>query len=331
MKPKHIQLSHGGGGDETNQLIRDLFFRHFNNDILAQEEDAARLSFNGDVAFTTDSFTVTPMFFNGGDLGKIAIAGTTNDLAMAGAKPEYLSCGFIIEEGLPIETLEKVVASMAAELQTNQAKIVCGDTKVVPKGAADGLFINTTGVGHCHSKPSWKELEAGDVLLISRDYGRHGACLLAEREGFDLSGAPDSDCASLWPTVEKLLAAGIQPVAMRDATRGGVAAVLNEWAHARQLGISVDESQLPVAPETQGVCELFGFEPLELANEGTFVLAVKPAQAEQALALLQSIQPSAARVGELVEAHAGKVVLTTPWNSKRYMEMPKGELLPRIC
>ncbi|WP_035386857.1 hydrogenase expression/formation protein HypE [Ferrimonas senticii] len=326
-----IELSHGGGGVEMSQLIHKLFFKYLGNDILLRDEDAARLQFNGPVAFTTDSFTVSPRTFNGGDLGKIAIAGTVNDLAMAGAKPQYLSCGFIIEEGLPFAELEQLVQSMASELAKSGAKIVCGDTKVVPKGAADGLFINTSGIGECLAAPSWQQLQVGDQILVSRDIGCHGACILASREGLTLETELASDCDTLWPAVNALLEAGIDCKAMRDATRGGLAAVLNEWASGRELGIEVTEQALPIAPAVQGLCELFGFEPAELANEGTFVLAVSADQAEQALAVLKQFHTSAAIIGQISDSHHGKVVQTSPWGSKRYMELPKGELLPRIC
>ncbi|USD36878.1 MULTISPECIES: hydrogenase expression/formation protein HypE [Ferrimonas] len=328
---RRIQLSHGGGGVEMNQLIRKLFFKYFSNEILIRDEDAARLDISGPLAFTTDSFTVSPRTFKGGDLGKIAVAGTVNDLAMAGAIPQYLSCGFIIEEGLAFSELEQLVQSMATELEKSGARIVCGDTKVVPKGTADGIFINTSGVGQCIAAPSWTKLQPGDCVLVSRDVGRHGACILASREGLALQGDLASDCATLWPDVKRLLDAGIDIKAMRDATRGGLSAVLNEWAASRELGIEVQQQQVPIAQEVQGLCELFGFEPMELANEGTFVLAVSADQAEQAQALLQQSQPTAAIIGTVVDAHVGKVVLTTPWGSQRYLELPKGELLPRIC
>ncbi|WP_417346264.1 hydrogenase expression/formation protein HypE [Ferrimonas sp.] len=328
---RRIQLSHGGGGVEMNQLIRKLFFKYFSNEILIRDEDAARLDIQGPLAFTTDSFTVSPRQFKGGDLGKIAVAGTVNDLAMAGAIPQYLSCGFIIEEGLTFAELETLVKSMAEELEKSGARIVCGDTKVVPKGAADGIFINTSGVGQCIASPSWKKLEVGDAILVSRDVGRHGACILASREGMALEGDLASDCATLWDDVKRLLDAGIEVRAMRDATRGGLAAVLNEWAASRELGIRVEQDQVPIADEVQGLCELFGFEPMELANEGTFVLGVPADQAEQALALLKQGQESAAIIGTVVDQHVGKVVLTSPWGSQRYLELPKGELLPRIC
>lgn len=219
---KTVQLSHGGGGKEMNSLIKDIFFKAFDNPILRNEEDAARLHFSGNTAFTTDSFTVSPLFFAGGDIGKLAIAGTVNDLAMMGAEPQYLSCSFIIEEGFAINDLKIIVASMANELKRSGARIVCGDTKVVPRGCADGLFINTSGVGRIiNNEISVKHLQDGDAIIVSRDIGRHGAAILMAREGLALESDLTSDCTSLWPIIEQLIAANIEIHAMRDATRGG--------------------------------------------------------------------------------------------------------------
>lgn len=216
-----IQLSHGGGGLETNQLIQQLFFRYFGNDILNRNEDAATLSFSGQVAMTTDSFTVSPLFFTGGNIGTLAIAGTCNDLAMVGAKPQYLSCSFMIEEGLPYSELENVVSAMSETMKQTESLIVCGDTKVVPKGAVDKLFINTTGVGEIQqANISAHQIQSGDVILVSRDIGRHGACILAARESLRLEQPIASDCAVLWPVVEALLEQKVELHAMRDATRG---------------------------------------------------------------------------------------------------------------
>ena len=329
-----IQLSHGGGGKEMDHLIKSLFFRAFDNPILRAEEDAAKLHLNGPVAFTTDSFTVSPLFFAGGNIGKLAIAGTVNDLAMMGAEPEYLSCSFIIEEGFSIADLKIIVESMAEELQQSGARIVCGDTKVVPRGCADGLFINTTGIGRIiMPNISTKNLSADDVIIVSRDIGRHGAAILMAREGLELESDLTSDCASLWPMVEQLIAANIPIHAMRDATRGGLAAVLNEWAKASNVGIKLIEKDIPIADEVKGLCELFGFEAHDLANEGTFVIALPRQAADGAVEILQRYGhcEKACIIGNVVDAHNGRVVLTTPWGSHRYLDLPQGELLPRIC
>lgn len=331
---KTVQLSHGGGGKEMNQLIKSVFFEAFNNPILCSEEDAAKLHLSGPVAFTTDSFTVAPLFFAGGNIGKLAIAGTVNDLAMMAAQPEYLSCSFIIEEGFAIDDLVTIVNSMAAELHKSGARIVCGDTKVVPKGCADGLFINTTGIGRIiYPDVSANNIVAGDAIIVSRDIGRHGATILMAREGLALESELTSDCATLWPIVEQLIAANIPIHAMRDATRGGLSAVLNEWAKASNIGIDVNESAIPVADEVKGLCELFGFEPFDLANEGTFIIALPQAIAQGAIEVMQRYGhcQQAAIIGHATSAHSGKVVLTTPWGSHRYLDLPQGELLPRIC
>ncbi|GGI87017.1 hydrogenase expression/formation protein HypE [Shewanella gelidii] len=331
---KTVQLSHGGGGKEMNLLIKKIFFKAFDNPILQSEEDAAALHFNGPTAFTTDSFTVAPLFFAGGDIGKLAVAGTVNDLAMMGAQPEYLSCSFIIEEGFPVDDLTTIVNSMASELEKSGAKVVCGDTKVVPKGCADGLFINTSGVGHIKTQGiSVKSLAKDDAIIVSRDVGRHGAAILMAREGLTLESDLTSDCATLWPAMDALMQAGIPIHAARDATRGGLSAVLNEWVQASNVGISVHEKHIPVCDEVKGLCELYGFEPYDLANEGTFILAVPKDVAEKALEIIQQFDFSAnaAIVGDVDEERRGKVVLVTPWGSSRYLDVPQGELLPRIC
>ena len=332
-KSKVIQLSHGGGGQEMNQLIQSLFLREFNNSILDSEEDAAVLKLNGLSAFTTDSFTVSPLFFSGGDIGKLAIAGTANDLSMMGAKPEYLSCGFIIEEGFAISDLKTIVRSMVDEMNICGAKIVCGDTKVVPKGSADGIFINTSGIGSIQAKNiSIKNIELNDAILVSRDIGRHGATILMAREGLTLESNLTSDCAVLWPVIEQLIDAGINIHCMRDATRGGLAAVLNEWSSATNLEITIEEEAIPICEEVMGLCELYGFDPLDLANEGTCVFAIPQSDVEKALKIIRSTQqsPTASVIGN-VSAVGENVILKTPWGTSRYLDWPQGELLPRIC
>lgn len=331
---KRIQLSQGGGGEETTGLIKGLFFKHFSNEILEKMEDAATLHVKGPIAFTTDSFTVSPLFFEGGNIGKLAIAGTVNDLVMAGAKPLYLTCSFMIEEGFLLEELEAIVVSMKEEMAKSGVKIVAGDTKVVPKGGVDGLFINTTGIGEIVCAGiSAHNLKAGHALIVSNEVGNHGACILAKREELELETTLKTDCASLWSPVKALFDAGIKPLALRDATRGGLSAVLNEWAEASAVGLSVKEAAIPVAQEVKGICELLGFEPYEFANEGTMVLCVKEGDVEKTLEVLHRFEETqkARCIGVVVEEHAGKVILETPWGSHRFLEPPKGELLPRIC
>lgn len=331
---KQIQLSHGGGGEETNALIHGLFYRYFGNDILIAAEDAAVLDVKGKLAFTTDSFTVSPIFFNGGNIGKLAIAGTVNDLAMMGAKPLYLSSAFMIEEGFPFDELETIVKSMAEELKVSAAKIVCGDTKVVPKGAVDQIFINTSGIGEMKKEGiSANNLSEGDVVIVSGDVGRHGAAILMEREGLGISGDLQSDCATLWPSVKALIESNVTISALRDATRGGLSAVLNEWAQQSKVCLEIEEASVPVDEAVQGICELFGFEAFDFANEGTYIIAVKEEDAAFALEALQSegVSQKSAIIGKVSMKKEGKVILHSVYGSSRYLDLPKGELLPRIC
>jgi len=331
---KSIQLSHSGGGEETNNLIYDLFYYNFKNDILIKAEDAAILEVEKKIAFTTDSFTVSPIFFNGGDIGKLAIAGTVNDLAMMGAKPLYLSAAFMIEEGFAYEELEVIVKSMAKELEKSGAKIVCGDTKVVPKGSVDKIFINTAGIGELRCENiSVLNIKENDLIIASRDVGCHGATILMKREGLDISADLKSDCETLWPAVEDLINAGISISAMRDATRGGLSAVLNEWALSSEVCLEVDESAVQISDEVRGICEMFGFEAMDFANEGTFILAVSPENEDQALDLLRKheFSKNAAVIGQVTQKYPSKVVLHSSYGSSRFLDLPKGELLPRIC
>jgi len=331
---KSVQLSHGGGGEETNTLIHELFYTHFKNDILIRAEDAAILEVNKKIAFTTDSFTVSPIFFSGGDIGKLAVAGTVNDLAMMGAKPLYLSCAFMIEEGLPFDELEQIVESMATELAKSGAKIVCGDTKVVPRGGVDKIFINTAGIGEVEKEGiSVLNLKEDDVIIVSRDIGRHGATILMERENLDVSAALLSDCETLWPAVEALIEGDISISAMRDATRGGLSAVLNEWAQSSEVCIEVEEAAVIISDEVRGICEMFGFEAMDFANEGTFILAVAPLHAHFTLEILQKFDfcKEAAVIGRVTQKYSKKVVLHSAYGSSRFLDLPKGELLPRIC
>lgn len=328
---KTITLAHGNGGEENNELIRDIFYKHFENEILSKSEDAAVIH-NGELAFTTDSFTVSPLFFPGGDIGKLAICGTCNDLAMMGAKPRYLTCSVIIEEGFSTDELEKIVASMKQELEINGAVIVSGDTKVVPKGSVDKLFINTTGIGTIGQKGiTASGLKEGMSILVSRDIGTHGATIFAAREGISLESTLQTDCASLYPQVKALMDEEIPIVALRDATRGGVAAVLNEWAKSSDVCIEVEEESLPVSQEVTGICELLGFEAVNLANEGTFVLAVAKEDEQKALEVLRTTHGTAETIGTVTMQYTQKVVLNSAWGTKRFLDLPTGELLPRIC
>lgn len=328
---KTITLAQGNGGEENNGLIKKVFYKAFKNEILERSEDAAVL---GNLAMTTDSFTVSPLFFAGADIGKLAVCGTCNDLAMMGAQPKYLTCAVIIEEGFEVENLERIVESMKRELVINGAVVVSGDTKVVPKGSVDKIFINTTGLGEIvQSGISSNNVSEEDVILINRDIGCHGATIFAAREGIEMSSALKSDCNSLYPQVKALMDAGIKITAMRDATRGGVAAVLNEWARQSNVCIEVDEEKIPVSEEVKGICEMLGFEATALANEGTFVLAIHKDHAQKALEILRGFEvcTMASIVGEVTQKYPKKVILKSAWGTSRFLETPNGELLPRIC
>ncbi|MDD5400988.1 MAG: hydrogenase expression/formation protein HypE [Sulfurimonas sp.] len=328
---KTIKLSHGNGGQENNELISDVFYKAFKNDILDKSEDAAIIE-GGKLAFSTDSFTVTPLFFAGADIGKLAVCGTCNDLAMMGAKPKYLTCSVIIEEGFSVDELELIVSSMQKELEINGAKVVSGDTKVVPRGSVDKIFINTTGIGEVlHGGISSNAISIDDIILLSRDIGCHGATIFASREGIELSSALQSDCTSLYPTVKSLIDAGIDITAMRDATRGGVSAVLNEWAKQSNICIEADESKIVISDEVMGLCELLGFDAMSLANEGTFLLAVKKEEAVRAEQILKTFNKNASIIGKVTNLHPKKVIINSAWQTQRFLDMPSGELLPRIC
>lgn len=328
---KTITLAQGNGGEENNELIKKVFYKAFKNEILERSEDAAVI---GNLAMSTDSFTVSPLFFAGADIGKLAVCGTCNDLAMMGAVPKYLTCSVIIEEGFEVELLERIVESMRRELAINGAVVVSGDTKVVPKGSVDKLFINTTGLGEIvQGGISSNNVSEEDVILINRDIGCHGAAIFAAREGMEMSSTLKSDCNSLYPQVKALMDAGIKITAMRDATRGGVAAVLNEWARQSNVCIEVEEAKIPVSDEVKGICEMLGFEATALANEGTFVLAINKESAAKALEILMSFEvcAMASQVGEVSQKYPQKVILKSPWGTSRFLETPNGELLPRIC
>jgi len=275
---------------------------------------------------------VTPLFFAGADIGKLAVCGTCNDLAMMGAKPKYLTCSVIIEEGFSVRELERIVSSMKKELEINGALVVSGDTKVVPRGSVDKIFINTTGVGEILQKGiSSNSMDEDDVILLSRDIGCHGATIFASREGIELSSALQSDCSSLYPVVKALIDDGIKITAMRDATRGGVSAVLNEWARQSNVCIEADEEKIIVCDEVMGLCELLGFDAMSLANEGTFLLAVKKDQAQMAESVLKRFNKNGSIIGRVTSRHLKKVIINSAWGTQRFLDTPSGELLPRIC
>jgi hydrogenase expression/formation protein HypE len=336
-----VTLAHGGGGKAMKDLIDDVFVRAFDNPTLAPLEDQARLSLaelsvRGDrLAFTTDSFVVDPLFFPGGDIGKLAVCGTVNDLAVGGAVPLYLSCSAIIEEGVSLDLLRRVARSMADTARAAGVQIVTGDTKVVNKGACDKLFLTTTGVGVIREglELSIGAARPGDLVLVNGLLGDHGAAILAARGDLALDAPIESDCAALHGLIAALLAAAPGTRGLRDATRGGVATVLNEMAEASGVGIEIDDARIPLRPEVRGFCEILGLDPLYLANEGKLVAVVPAAEAPAALAAMRAhpLGRDAAIIGEVQREEAGRVTMRTLMGGTRVVDMLVGEQLPRIC
>jgi len=331
-----VLLAHGGGGRLMQQLLEQVFYRAFDNPTLADRHDGAVLEVDGRrLAFTTDSYVVRPLFFPGGDIGTLAVNGTVNDLAMCGARPRWLSAGFIIEEGLPMETLRRVAASMRDAAAAAGVELVTGDTKVVDKGKGDGLFINTAGVGVIeHPAPIRpRAVRPGDVVLVSGDLGRHGMAIMSVREGLEFESPIASDCAPLAGLVADLLAGGVAVHCLRDLTRGGLAAALNEIAGAAGVHIRVDEAAVPVSDAVRGACEILGFDPLYVANEGRLAAFVAPEDAERALALLRARPEGAgaARIGTVQADRPGLVTLRSVIGVDRVLDLLSGEQLPRIC
>ena len=333
-----VLLAHGSGGELSHELIRDVFVRAFANPFLSEMSDSAILDElpEGRVALTTDSYVVQPLFFPGGDIGELAVCGTVNDLAVMGARPLYLTAGFILEEGLPIEDLERIVASMAATAREAGVQIVTGDTKVVDRGAADGLFINTAGVGVIPPGIDLgpHRLQPDDVILVNGTVGDHGLAVMMQREGLAFGSNLRSDTAPLNRLIEALLVGLPTRVHwMRDATRGGLATVLCEWAEAADVGIELIEAQIPVREQVRAACEFLGLDPLYAANEGKVVIAVDGASVDKALAILREhpLGKDAAAIGQVTAAHRGRVTLETPYGARRVIQMLTGAQLPRIC
>ncbi len=329
-----ILLAHGGGGEETRNLIDGIFRKALSNPVLDSLEDAALLTLDhGKIAFTTDSFIVDPVFFPGGNIGKLAVAGTVNDLTVMGARPRYLSAGFVLGEGFELSNLKKIVAAMAEEAKGAGVAVVTGDTKVMPGVDFSGIIINTTGLGEVRRTGlSASHLQPGDAIIISGTVGDHGACILAAREGIDFQLPIESDCASLWTLLEGVLESDADLHALRDPTRGGLAGVLTEWAEASSVEIEIDEEQIPVKDAVRGACELLGMDPLHFACEGRVIIAVK-GNGEEILSKLKGHPRGrdAAIIGRVVSKDQARVILNTSWNTRRVLEPPSGELLPRIC
>jgi hydrogenase expression/formation protein HypE len=336
-----VTLAHGGGGRAMHDLIDDIFLDAFDPESSAPLEDQARFSLAdlaglGDrLAFTTDSYVVSPLEFPGGNIGKLAICGTINDLAVGGAVPLYLSCAVIIEEGLPIETLRQVALTMAATARAAGVKIATGDTKVVERGACDKLFINTSGVGVIRPgiHLGIDRVQTGDAILVNGLLGDHGAAILNARGDMALTTPIESDCAALHGLIDAILTAVPDTRFLRDATRGGLATVLNEIAEASQVGIEIREGDTPIRAEVKGFCEILGLDPLYLANEGKIVCVVPGDRAEAALAAMKShpLGHEVARIGTVTDHRAGRVVMQTVFGGRRIVDMLVGEQLPRIC
>lgn len=335
MKKENILLAHGSGGSLMHELIRGLLLKKLNNPLLKQLGDSALIDYKERIAFTTDSFVVSPIFFPGGDIGKLAVCGTVNDLVMAGAEPEYLSLALIIEEGFSYKTLEKIVGSISLNAKAVGVSFVTGDLKVVEKGSCDKIFINTSGIGKVveNRRLGLKNIEPSDKVIITGSLGEHGLAVLAKRKELDLGLNIKSDVNALNGLLIPILrnCSGIK--FMRDPTRGGLAATLNEIAVFSGRGIIINEKELPVSAKVASACELLGIDPLSIANEGKAVIIVRPDQAEKVLRLLRKhpLGRHARLIGTVVKAPGAKVILNTFLGTQRIIDMPSGEVLPRIC
>lgn len=332
----NILLAHGGGGTLMHDLIEKIFVPTFDNPALNVMHDSAQLELPGRrFAFTTDSYVVHPLFFPGGDIGSLAIHGTVNDLAMSGARPLFISAGYIIEEGLPMETLWRIVQSMQEAAREAGVQIVTGDTKVVDRGKGDGVFINTSGVGIIeHSLDiSPTSVKSGDAIILNGDIGRHGMAVMAVREGLEFESTIESDSAPLNGLVLDLLSAGIEPHCLRDLTRGGLATTLNEIAKSAGVTIEIDEDHIPVREDVQGACEILGLDPLYVANEGRFIAFVSRPDADKALEIMKShkVGMGASIAGEVADGKSPVVKMKNSIGTTRIVGMLSGEQLPRIC
>lgn len=338
MKPRKdekVLLAHGSGGRLSHDLVEKGFLPAFDNPLLAKLDDSAIFEAKGQLAFTTDSYIVTPIFFPGGDIGKLAVCGTVNDLAMSGAVPLYLSLSFIIEEGFLLADLAKIVTSIKKAAEEAGVKIVTGDTKVVNRGSADKLFINTAGVGLVpHGVDiSGSNARVGDRVILSGPIGDHGMAVMSEREGLKFSSPVKSDCAPLNKLVAEMLQASNEIHCLRDPTRGGLASTLNEFATQSRVGILIHEDMIPVRDGVRAACEMLGLDPLYVANEGRLVAVVAPQDVERVVDRMRQNEygTEAAIIGEIRQQHPGKVVMRTRLGTSRVVDMLTGELLPRIC
>lgn len=331
-----ITLSHGSGGKKTHDLIKKMFYKYFNNEILMQKGDSSILKNLGEkIAITTDSYIVNPIFFPGGDIGKLSICGTVNDLSVSGAKPLYITVAFIMEEGLKISDLERVVISMGEAAKSCGVKIVAGDTKVVERGKGDKLYINTTGIGVYENDCdlSGLKIEAGDKVIVNGTLGDHGITILCEREELNFESKIESDCSSLYLLINDVLETSRKIKFMRDVTRGGLATTLNEIIEEKEMSIVLHENSIPVREDVGAICEILGFDPLYIANEGKVVLIVSKEDADKVLKTMKNnpLGKNASIIGEVIKAKVGKVYLKTKINGTRILDMLEEELIPRIC
>jgi len=331
-----VLLGHGSGGKLSAELLRDVFLPVFRSRVLARLDDQAILEIGGErLAFTTDTFVVKPLFFRGGDIGSLAVHGTVNDLAMGGAEPLFLSAAFVIEEGLPIATLARIAESMGRAAEEAGIEIVTGDTKVVEKGKGDGVFINTTGIGRVHPGASLSAAHArpGDRVLLSGYLGDHGITILSEREDLGFEAEISSDSAALHTLVRAMLAASTAIRCMHDPTRGGLSSAANEIAISANVGIELEETAIPVREVVRGACELLGFDPLYVANEGKLIAIVAPERADAVLAAMRAhpLGRDSAIVGTVTERHPGMVTMRTAFRTSRIVDLLPGDQLPRIC
>jgi hydrogenase expression/formation protein HypE len=338
MMENNILLGHGSGGKLSNELIKNLFVKHFANPILSQQTDSAILAIDHqNITLTTDSYVVDPIFFPGGNIGKLAVCGTVNDLAVSGATPMYLSASFIIEEGFSISDLEQIVISMASEAKNAGVQIVTGDTKVVNRGQCDKVFINTSGVGVIDQKflpiSTGSRISVGDAIIINGTIADHGMTIMAARNFGSFKTNIQSDCACLNHLIKEILTEGCDVKFMRDATRGGIGTVLSELASHNGIGIEIDESKVPVNEAVKGICELLGFDPFYVANEGKVVVVVNSKSATQAIEIMKKnpLGKDAAIIGQVIDTHQGKAILKTSIGGKRIIDTLAGEQLPRIC
>lgn len=336
MNDDIILLAHGSGGGLSQELIRRLFVAYFDNKLLSRLEDASVFAAEGTrLAFTTDSYVVKPLFFPGGDIGRLSVCGTVNDLSMMGAAPQYLSAGFILEEGLRVDDLERIVKSMSEAAAEAGVKIICGDTKVVERNAADGVFINTAGIGLVRedSQVSVKNSRPGDVILVSGTIGDHGITIMSQREGLRFQSDVRSDATPLNHLVRDMLDASNGVHSMRDPTRGGLATTLNEIALSSHVGIEIDEGQIPVSEGVAWACEMLGLDHLYLANEGKLVATVAKGDSDRVLAAMRKnrVGVNAGVIGRVTEEHPGRVVLKNSFGAKRIISVLAGDQFPRIC